>query len=380
MAFLTLLLAGAALFWALAALNAALNARLIPRLGPGADAAAVLPSLSVVVPARDEEKAVAQAVESLCTQDYPGLEVLVVDDGSTDRTPEILAGLAGRFSNLRVFRGEEPPPGWLGKPHALYSGFRHASGEWLLFVDADVRYGPGVLRRAVGEALRRRLDFLLILSTLEASGLEHVLLSNLDAFTFYVAPVFLANVQALKGFAFGAGSGNLVRRQALLRAGGIEAVRSEVVDDVALGKAVKAAGGRWGFVTAFGEVRVRMYGGLGSAVEGFTKNFYAFFGFKPLRAAFLLAGDLAVHTLPAALLLSSFFLSLPAAASRLAALCAGAGVFLNGALCLWARKPLWIAPLFPLRPLLWTFVLVRSMARYYREGIVWRGRRYGRKT
>lgn len=380
MAVLAWILWGAAAFWALAVLNAVLNALFIPRLPGKPPEGEGLPPLTVLIPARNEERAIAETVEAFCTQDYPGLSVVVVDDGSTDRTPEILRRLASRFPHLTVVRGEDPPPGWLGKPYAQHLGLAHVRSPWILFADADVRYGPGVLRRAMGEALRRRLDFLLILATLEAKGLEHVLMANLDAFTFYVAPVFLANVQALRRFAFGAGSGNLVRREALQKAGGLEAIRSEVVDDVAMGKAVKASGARWGFVTAFGDVRVRMYDGLASAMEGFTKNFFAFFDFRPLWAAFLMAGDLGVHTLPASLLLAAAVLPIPATMVLPAALCAGAGLVLNGALCLWARKPPWIAPLFPLRPLLWTWVLLRSMGRYRRRGVVWRGRTYLRNS
>lgn len=376
MAVLAWILWGAAAFWGLAVLNALLNTLWIPRLPQRSPQEEELPALTVVIPARNEEKAIARTVEAFCTQDYPNLRVVVVDDGSTDRTPQILHRLADRYANLSVVRGQEPPPGWLGKPHAQHVGLSHVRSPWILFADADVRYGPGVLRRAAGEALRRRLDFLLILSTLEARGLEHVLMANLDAFTFYAAPVFLANVQTLRSFAFGAGSGNLVRREALERAGGLEAIRGEVVDDVAMGKALKTSGARWGFVTAFGDVRVRMYEGLASAVEGFTKNFFAFFDFRPLWAAFVMAGDAGVHTLPAAVLLSALLLPLPAAALLPAALCAGAGLTLNAALCLWARKPLWTAPLFPLRPLLWTYILFRSMTQYYRRGVVWRGRTF----
>jgi len=374
---LEILLWGVALFWALAAIHAVLNGLLIPRL-PREAAKVALPFLSVIVPARNEEKGIGPALEGLCAQDHPNFEVVVVDDGSTDRTPEILEGLARRHSNLRVIGGVEPPTGWLGKPNAQRVGFENARGEVLLFVDADVRYAPGVLRRAASELEARRLDMLLLLSTLEARGLEHVLMSNLDAFTLYVSPAFLANVQALKGFAFGAGSGNLVRRGALQNSGGIEALRGEVVDDVAMGRRIKATGGRFRFVTAFPDVRVRMYDGLASAVEGFTKNYFAFFGFNPLLGAFLEGGNLAVHTLPAALLLLAPFLPLPPVIPALAASAFGAGLVLNSALCLWSGKPLWIAPLYPLRPLLWALILFRSARRYYRKGIVWRGRKYGR--
>ncbi|MEW5763652.1 MAG: glycosyltransferase [Acidobacteriota bacterium] len=374
---LELVLWGVVLFWALAALHAVLNGLLIPRLRRTAPEGG-LPFLSVIVPARNEEKAIAPALEALCDQDHPNFEVVVVDDGSTDRTPEILEGLARRHTNLRVVRGEEPPPGWLGKPNAQRVGLENARGEILLFVDADVRYGPGVLRRAASELEARRLDMLLLLSTLEARGLEHVLMSNLDAFTLYVSPAFLANVQALKGIAFGAGSGNLVRRRALEASGGIEAIRGEVVDDVAMGRRIKASGGRFRFVTAFSDVRVRMYEGLGSAVEGFTKNYFAFFGFNPFLGAFLEGGNLLVHTAPAGLLLLAPALHLPPQIMALSGASFGIGLLLNAALCLWAGKPLWIAPLFPLRPLFWSLILFRSARRYYRKGIVWRGREYGK--
>jgi glycosyltransferase involved in cell wall biosynthesis len=368
---------GVAAFWAFAAANAVLNALFIPRLPRDAGNGA-LPPLSVIVPARNEERGIGPALEALCAQDHPDFEVVVVDDGSTDRTHEILADLSRRHPNLQVVRGEEPPSGWLGKPNAQRVGLERARGEHLLFVDADVRYAPGVLRRAAAEFERRRLDMLLLLATLEARGLERVLMSNLDAFTLYVAPVFLSNVQAFRGFAFGAGSGNLVRRRALEAAGGLEAIRDEVVDDVAMGRRIKACGGRFRFVTAFGDVRVRMYDGLASAVEGFTKNYFAFFRFNPLMAALLEGGNLMVHSAPAGLLLLAPFLGLSSGALALAGASFGAGLLLNAALCLWSAKPLWIAPLFPLRPLLWGWILLRSARRYYRRGIVWRGRRYER--
>ena len=113
------------------------------------------PFVSIIVPARNEEESIEKAVTSFCSQDYPLIEVIVVDDGSTDATPQILAALKTRFSNLKVIDGQDPPDGWMGKPNALEIGKNEARGQWLLFVDADVVYAPDLLRRAIAFVMRK---------------------------------------------------------------------------------------------------------------------------------------------------------------------------------------------------------------------------------
>lgn len=364
-----------ALWWVWAVANAVLNALFIPRLSrkePTGD----LPSLTVVIPARNEAADVGDTVARFCTQDYPGLEVVVVDDGSTDATPDILSGLASRFANLVVVKGTDPPEGWLGKPHAQYVGLQRASGDLVLFADADVKYEPRVLRRAVGELLERDLDMLLLLSRLEGRGLERLVMTNLDAFTLYVAPIFLANVPRFKSLGFGAGSGNLVRREALDAAGGIEAIRSEIIDDVAMGRMVKAYRGRFRFVMALDDISIRMYDGLRSTMEGFTKNYYALFNHNPLKALFMQASDLGVHTLPPVLLALSLALPVLRPLALPLACATAAGLACNAALCLWTERPVWLALLYPLRSVLWSAILARSMWRHHTRGLEWRGRRY----
>src|SRR3984893_17238015 len=137
------------------------NLALMPRLSRVEPVRGQAPLLSIVVPARNEERAVEAAVRSLLAQDYPSCEVIVVDDRSTDRTADILRALA-TDSRLRVVSGVEPPEGWLGKPHALFQGARAARGELLLFVDADVRYRSDAASRAVGELTGRGADFLVL--------------------------------------------------------------------------------------------------------------------------------------------------------------------------------------------------------------------------
>ena len=362
-------------WWAFAALNAILNALLFPRLSKIAPEDP-LPTLSVVIPARNEEKGLGRAVEAHCRQDYPGLQVVVVDDGSTDRTPEILAGLKARFSNLEVVWGAPLAEGWLGKPHAQMQGLRASRGEYVLFVDADVVYKPGVHRRAMGEMLRRDLDMLLLLPTLEGKGLEPLVLSFLDTFSFYVSPSYLANVPRLRWAAFGAGSGNLVKREAFDTAGGIESIRAEVVDDVAMGRMMKALRGRFRVVFAYGEIGVRMYEGFAAAVEGFTKNYFAAFGYRWWFAVPAVGLYVILHVLPPLALAASLLLPDSGSALLPAALACAAEVVLNMWACAWSGQGWWVGLLAPVRACVWAYILVRSMARYHRRGVVWRGRTY----
>jgi len=357
-------------WWGLACLNVLLNLVLIPRLARESPAGAP-PSLSVVIPARDEEAAVEDAVTSHCIQDYPGLQVVVVDDRSTDGTGAILERLSRRFPQLEVVRGSEPPEGWLGKAHALALGLGRATGELVLLADADVRFEPGVHRQAAGEMTRRNLDMLQLLARLEGRGLEPLVLSLFHGLALFAAPAYLVNVPAFRHAAFGASTGMMVRREAFEAAGGMAGVRMKIPNDLATGRMMKAYRGRYFVVTAFGQIAVRMYAGFRECIEGFTKNYFHFFDRNLALSSMLQTTDLAVEAVPALLL--PLAAMLPAFAPiRLPILIEVAtAAACNAAACLWSRQPLWIV-----RPVLWSWILCRSAWRYYRQGVVWRGRRY----
>ncbi|MGZ8832261.1 MAG: glycosyltransferase, partial [Thermoanaerobaculia bacterium] len=133
-------------YWAFALINTILNLLLIRRrtAAPGGEL-----FVSIIVPARDEERSIERSVRGFLAQDYPAFEVIVVNDRSSDSTGPILDGIAAREARLVVVHGEEPPPGWLGKPWALHQGSLRAKGELLLFVDADIDYAPQALRAGV---------------------------------------------------------------------------------------------------------------------------------------------------------------------------------------------------------------------------------------
>jgi glycosyltransferase involved in cell wall biosynthesis len=234
------------------------------------------PSVSVIVPARNEEEAVEEALGSILAQSYPGhLEVVAVDDRSTDLTGEVLARLASERSDvMRVIRVEQLPEGWLGKNHALFLGAEESSGEWLLFTDADVRFSPGCLEDAVGYAVRENLDHLALAPQIVSRGVA--LRSFVAAFVlvFEVTQRPWRAVDPRAREAVGVGSFNLLRKEAYLRAGTHRAIRVRPDDDMRLGRLVKGAGFRQSVAYGTGSVSVEWHRTLSGAVRGLEKSMF----------------------------------------------------------------------------------------------------------
>jgi chlorobactene glucosyltransferase len=337
------------------------------------------PPVSIVIPARNEERGIAEAVSSHLAQDYPDFEVIVVDDGSTDRTGEILESLARADSRLRVIAGTDPPGGWIGKPHALFQGARAATGEVLLFADADVRYDRRALAEAVALLESEGCDFLGLLPRFEAKGFwENVLMPNVPC-AYYFGPGLLANLDRPRWMALGGGAGILVRRPVYDAVGGHEALKNSVVDDVRLAFLVKRSGFRTLAARAEDRVSVRMYRGLREVFEGFTKNVaYLFTGPVGLALLALTAGITVLAILPPIVLLAGI-LGVPAARSELGlaglatAVAIGARAILAAAL----GDAVWPALTHPIMTATWAAIIGRSLyVRLVRRRLTWRGRHF----
>ena len=336
------------------------------------------PFVSIIVPARNEERSIREAVASFCTQDYPLFEVLVVDDRSTDATPQILAELLTRFSNLKVIEGRDPPPGWLGQPNALEIGRREAKGQWLLFVDADVVYAPDLLSRTIAYVVREEADMLFLAPNFITKGvMEAVLMSTIYLVAAAAFPLYLATHSKSKRFAGGGGVFNLVHRDALNVCGAFESIKDAVVDDVALGYKVKAAGCRLAGAMAGSLIRIRMYHSASETVEGFTKNIYPLARQLPWLLPIPFMGGLLLTILPYYAFFDGLlagFISVPAATSL---------IFMHmvfGCVSFFFEQPWYIAFLNPLREIGWWWIMLRSLVVYHRKGIVWRGRSYRNKN
>jgi glycosyltransferase involved in cell wall biosynthesis len=255
----------------------------LPRAGAAAPYRG--PSLvSVLVPARNEERSIGACLASLSTQTIPRLEIIAVDDGSTDGTPAILADVARRDPRVHVLRIEGPPPGWTGKSFALDSGMAVARGSWLCFTDADTVHAPESIARAVGFAEAHGIDLLSLTSRqLTRSFWERVVQPVVFGLLDEWFPLGQVN-DAASPLAAANGIFILVTRDAYEAAGGHRAVAGDVLEDVALARRMKTRGRRLAFVDGADLVAARMYTSLRAIHRGWTKNLYRLRGQRPLPA------------------------------------------------------------------------------------------------
>lgn len=247
------------------------------------------PLVSVILPARDEERDVGAAIRSLRELEYGPVEVIVVDDQSRDGTRAAALAAAGGDPRVRVLAGEPLPAGWVGKPWACWQGARAARGEWLLFADADVVHAPDSLGRALAMALRLGRGGVSLFPTILAeSPVERVVIpAAAAAIGTFVAPGPLARSRR-SAVAIAAGGYLLIERGLYGRVGGHAGIRGRMVDDVALAARVKGAGGLLVPAPAGGLARLRMYHGAREVWRGWSKN--ASFGIEGGPAKALVGG------------------------------------------------------------------------------------------
>lgn len=355
------------------------NLWLIPRLSVSKGPATAVESgtISICVPARNEERDVEAALGSLLALEDDDFEVVFVDDRSTDRTGEIAAALAATDPRLTVLTAPQPPTGWLGKPHALEHAARVARGEWLLFTDADVHLHPGTLAAVRGRTADH--DVIVLMPNLETGTIgERIVLPFLgDAVLFYF-PSFLANCTRPRHIALGAGAFILIRRAIYDRLGGHAALRHEVVDDMALAREAKLAGGRHLVAIGTELVRVRMYRGLREIFDGFAKNIFSAIGRSWIAVA-LLAVEITLHSLvaPAILIAALLGFAVPIGDLMRAGVAVGLMLGCRVATDLRLRRSLRYSLTLPLEQAALIAMAIRSAILHRRRGgVLWRGRLY----
>jgi glycosyltransferase involved in cell wall biosynthesis len=235
------------------------------------------PSVSAIVPARDEEATIAAAVESLAAQ--PEIkEIIVINDQSTDGTAAALGQLSLRHTQLRVLETKELPDGWVGKNYAVSLGAAEATGDWLLFTDADGVHLPGSTAHALADAVETGASLVSYSPEQETrtwwekSLIPFVYTRLANKYSY--AEVSDPDSQA----AAASGQYLLIRRDDYVRLGGHAAVAAEVLEDVALARLTKRAGLRLYFVAGTGIMRVRMYRSFAGMWQGWTKNLYPLMG------------------------------------------------------------------------------------------------------
>jgi glycosyltransferase involved in cell wall biosynthesis len=246
------------------------------------------PLVSAIIPAKDEEAILADCLASVCAQDYPNLEILVVDDRSTDRTAEIARGFAGRDPRVRLITIEHLPAGWTGKTHALQTAADQARGDWFWFLDADTRHTPDNLAIVLEYARCHHAALASLLPEMRCETFwENVVQPLAGIVLMQSFPLILVNSER-SSLAFANGQYILVSRPAYEAAGGHRAVRDRFVEDIHLADRVKALGLPIRVAIAQGIGSTRMYTSLDTLVRGWSRILYDALG----RNAWRLLGRL----------------------------------------------------------------------------------------
>ena len=332
-----------------------------------------LPSLAVIVPAKDEEKSLAATLDALMMQEYPNLRVIVVDDRSEDRTGYIAEEYAERYrGRVQALHVTELPEGWLGKTWALEVATEHCrDADYLLFTDADVLLSPSILWRALGYAVWSEADHLVVFPT---PVLEHwregVVLGFFQVLAIWASRPWRVSDPSARRDVAGVGAFNLVRRDAFDEIGGWYPQRMVVLEDVTLGRRMKASGMQQRVAFARGLVLVHWARGMRGLVRVMTKNLFSTVNFRPTLMLLACAWIVLFFVAPLAGLLwvGTLF---PAAIVVLAvAACYRSLEVMTGI----SPKYGWG---YPLGALSLAWAMLRSMAVVLaRRGVTWRGTFY----
>jgi len=330
------------------------------------------PRVSLVVAARDEERHLNAALDTLLAQDYPDFEVIVVDDRSTDATPEILTRKAAQHERLRLLRIDVLPAGWLGKNHALEQGAQRASGTLLIFVDADVMMRAGTVSRVVGHALAVRRDHIAVAPEVMAPGLLLGMFVGtfMMFFSLFMRP-WKAPDPSSRCF-IGIGAFNLVRAEVYRAVGGHSRIAMRPDDDIKLGKIIKDAGYSQEMLSGRGWLGVEWYPSLAALVRGLEKNSLAGVNYSvaTIAASTLMQGLCCIWPFAALALTADVTLALNIAICAL--LLAG---YADAARL--AGVPYWYAVGLPLTVAIFVWILWRATYITLRDGgITWRGTHY----
>jgi hypothetical protein len=341
-----------------------LNQRLLRR--PPADPPPVTASVSVLIPARNEAHRIGPTIRSALGQcGLADVEVLVLDDGSTDGTADVVRAVAGSDSRLQVLTGTAPPSGVLGKPHACAQLAASARGDVLVYVDADVTLAPDAV--AAGVAMLRGpqpLDLLSPWPRQVTAGIGGRLVQPLLAWSWLTTlPLRAAEKSRRPSMAVANGQFLVLEATALARAGGWEAVAGAVLDDISLARAVRAAGGRTGVADGSTLATCRMYANGRELYDGYRKSLWAAFG-SPAGAVAVATALLVAYVVP------------PVAAvtgSRIGAVGYLAGVIGRASAARWSGRP-WDAVAHPVSVLALVGMLASSWAGRVRGSLHWKGR------
>lgn len=331
------------------------------------------PLLSVIVAAKNEEQNIDESIRSQLVQSYPNIEWILVNDRSTDQTGKIIDTLQQQDERIKVIHIKTLPDGWLGKNHALYKGAQIASGDVLLFTDADVLFQKEALAKALHYFIRHKLDHLTVPPSLQANSfwLQSFISFFLFGFSYFKRP-WLAN-QPHSKTGMGIGAFNMISKQAYEQLGTHERIKMRPDDDLQLGMQVKRDGMKQRIATGMELIKVEWYSSLHEAFVGLEKNTFAGLHYRISMVIFAMFGTFVSQVLP---FITLFW------PDRTIFLLSTANILLLAILYTLIIKRMsqfspWLFCVFPITALLFIYSICRaSFLTFKRGGIVWRGTTY----
>ena len=232
------------------------------------------PKLSIIIPACNEEQHIEQAAKTILAQDYPNLEIILVNDRSTDSTGDIINQLAIDDVRITAVHIKILPKNWLGKVNALSEGKKHVTGDWMLITDADIHYAPGILRKAVSYVLDKEIDHLALMPNVEMNsfGLE-IAINSFGLIFLLTTRAAMINKPESK-HVIGVGAFNLVKTKVFDKTPGFEWLRMEPVDDMGVGLMMSNVGAQTHFALADKDLSLGWYHSIGEMFKGLEKNLF----------------------------------------------------------------------------------------------------------
>ncbi len=330
------------------------------------------PRISVIVPACNEENEVAAGLNSLLSQEYDNLEIIVINDRSHDNTGRVLYSLQQQFPQLKIITITDLPADWLGKSNALQQGALQASGEYLLFTDADIIMEKTTLARAATAMVDNELDHLaLIFKNTAQGGLLNSMMLDAGGGLFSLFKPWRVK-EANKRYFIGVGAFNLVRATVYRGLGGHESIKMHPIDDIMLGKIIKQGGFRQDCYLGYDFVTVPWYETPVAMIKGLMKNLFALYNFRIIPAFIAVLLVIAVSILP----LWGFLFSHGLAAGLfLSTVIFRLASFMYGARAM--GYSLWYFPWSFITPYVTVFMIVKSVwLTLKNNGIEWRGTHY----
>jgi cellulose synthase/poly-beta-1,6-N-acetylglucosamine synthase-like glycosyltransferase len=329
------------------------------------------PSVSIIVPACNEEENIAQTLTQLLALDYSHSEIIAVNDRSTDRTGAVMDSIPPN-PRLKVIHIKELPPGWMGKAHAMWTAALQANGDWLLFTDADVLFKLDSVRRALAYAEVEKADHLVVFPRMimHTPGERMMIAFFQTLFVFGHRPWKVADPNTKDHM--GVGAFNLIRREVYKAIGTFQALRFDVLDDMKLGKLVKKSGYRQRNVFGDDLITIRWAKGATGVVNNLTKNSFAILSFQWLRVLVSVVALILLNLVPfIGVIFAPGWVRVPYA------LALGSMFSIYVGMSWKSAVPAYYFLLHPISTILFAYTMLRSMIlALWQGGVIWRGTKY----